>query len=571
MSRTSGRLRRVDSWMRRPLGRWGRLTLLVAMLSAPWVLFFDPIAPFAGAHIPRDPLAISRVYSDDFAFVAASRDLSRTIGNLFVPHITHIVPAWRALTWFLVTCAGSLERVPEVLAVASYGILVATMGLVGRFVARETANEVAGAAAAVATGTTSLMLASATWYSAGQPLWASFAAVAALWYAQDWRRSRSRAALGLCMASTACAGWFWTIGHLAGPVSALYLWVDGRRWCRWAAAAPIAATTLAVGLSLGLGAGRMDSRVGFHGRTAAEAARPVAGLLHTMQAIPESLVLGNLGLAAETTPGQGALLTTGLVALWASRRLRRGGPAACNPLEIAGGALMVGSYLVEWTMRGYLDYQYLRTINAHMLVPWYHVAPQVGWVLFVAGWWSGPRTVDSTRRPSRPPVRLSRGAAMGVLGFSAVLVTLNRPRVEGLWIASTPPMTASEAARFPIPELQRMRANALMLDRAGHQRRHLRRLDLAEKAARSMGIGLDAVHVAFGRVDAPELPDDYDAADLLDLPERGKVVDPARVRQALGRYLFLEPPPRPAWLEPGEAWPPASPRDGAEARDAGGR
>jgi hypothetical protein len=158
-----------------------------------------------------------------------------------------------------------------------------------------------------------------------------------------------------------------------------------------------------------------------------------------------------------------------------------------------------------------------------------------------------------------------------VLGLSAVLVALNRPRVESLWIASTPPITASEAARFPIPELQRMRANALLLDRAAHQRRHLRRLDLAEKAARSMGIGLDAVRAAFGRVDAPELPPDYDAADLLDLPERGSPVDPARVRQALGRYLFLEPPPRPAWLEPGEAWPPAPTREEAGAGDSGGR
>ncbi|AMV36594.1 hypothetical protein [Planctomyces sp. SH-PL62] len=500
-------------------------------------------------------MAVYRVYSDDFAYVSASRDLGRTITNLFMPHNTHIVPAWRVVTWFLVACAGSLERVPDVLAVASYGILAATMMLVGRFAARETGSEVVGAAAAVATGTTSLMLAPATWYSAGQPLWASFAAVAALWYAQEWRRSRSRPALALCMASTACAGWFWTIGHLAGPSAALYLWLDGRR-SRRAAAAPIAATVLAVGLALGLGAGKVDSRVSFHGRTAAEAARPVEGLFHTMQAIPESLVLGNLGLAVETTAGQGALLTIGLVGLWAASRLRRGGFRTCNPMEIAGAAFLVGSYLVEWTVRGYLDYRYLRTINVDMIVPWYHVAPQVGAVLFAAGWWSGPRTAESSRRLSRPPVGLSRASAMGVLAFAAVLVALNRPRVEDLWFNSAPPLTATEQARFPIPELQRMRTNAVMMDEAEHQRRHLRRFDLAEKTALSMGIGLDAVRAAIGRVDAPELPDAYDAVDLLDLPEKGKAVDPDQVRQALARYLFLEPPPRPAWLDPGETWPP---------------
>ena len=68
MSRTAvGIHQRAESWMRRPLGRWGRGALLGAILAAPWVLFFDPIAPFATGHIPRDPLAIYRVYSDDFA------------------------------------------------------------------------------------------------------------------------------------------------------------------------------------------------------------------------------------------------------------------------------------------------------------------------------------------------------------------------------------------------------------------------------------------------------------------------------------------------------------------------
>ncbi|MDG3006721.1 hypothetical protein [Paludisphaera mucosa] len=564
MAKQAGMIARIGSWLRGPLGRWGRAALVLAILTAPWVLFFNPVAPFANGHIPRDPVRIYRVYSDDFAFVSASRDFSRTVGNLFSPHNTHIVPAWRVLTWFLAACAGSLERVPDVLAVASYAILAATMMLMGRLTARETGREDVGAAAAVATGTTSLMLAPATWYAAGQPLWASFAALAALWYAQSWRRSQARPALALCAASTACAGWFWTIGHLAGPSAALYLWLDGRRSCRRAAAVPIAATVFAVGLSLILGAGKVDSRVSFHGRTAAEAAQPVEGFFHTMQAIPESLVLGNLGLAAETTAGQGTVLTLGLFAAWALGRLRQGGLGAFNPIEIAGAAFLGGSYLVEWTVRGYLDYKYLRTINVDMIVPWYHVAPQVGAVLFVVGWWSGPRTPESRRLPMLPPAGLTRGASLGVLAFAAVLVALNRPRVEDLWINSAPAMAPSEARRFPIPELQRMRAGAMMLEQAEHQRGHLRRFDLAEKAAKSMGIGLDAVHAAFGRVDAPLLPDAYDAAELLDLPAKGRPTDPARVRQALGPYLILTPPPRPAWYEPTDPWPPPKPKKAEE-------
>ena len=102
------------------------------------------------AHIARDPLAIYRLYSDDFAYVAASRTLGRTLSNLFVPHNTHIVPAWRVLTWALVAWAGSLEKLPEVLAEASYGILVAVMLLMGRLVARETGRTGLGLAAMAA-------------------------------------------------------------------------------------------------------------------------------------------------------------------------------------------------------------------------------------------------------------------------------------------------------------------------------------------------------------------------------------------------------------------------------------
>jgi hypothetical protein len=109
------------------VGRLGLLLLMVILVSAPWMLFFDPIAFPRRAHIPRDPAAIYRLYSDDFASVAASRTLPRTLANLFVPHNTHIVPAWRVLTWALVAWSGSLVKLPEVLPEAAYGILGMTL------------------------------------------------------------------------------------------------------------------------------------------------------------------------------------------------------------------------------------------------------------------------------------------------------------------------------------------------------------------------------------------------------------------------------------------------------------
>jgi hypothetical protein len=543
------------AWLDRRLGLTGLALLLAFLAAAPSILFFDPIAPFHGGHIARDPTTIYRLYSDDFAYVGASRNLPRTLANLFVPHNTHIVPAWRVLTWVLVAWSGSLARLPEVLAEAAYIILVSVMLLTGHLVARETGRASLGLAAMAGVGTTSIMASPASWYSAGQTLWAGFGILSTLWYAQCLRRSGSVWALMLTAISAMLSGWFWTIGYLGGPVAAIYLWADGRRRCRWAAAVPLSASVAALVIALVLGGRKIDSTVSFHGRTPGEAAGPVAGFLHTAQAIPENLILGNLGLKAQTTASQGMLITLILLGAWAVHRGRRGGIRAFNPLECTGAALVLSSYLVEWTVRGYMPFRSLRTINLGMIVPWYDVIPQIGAVLFVAGWFSGARESESppTVLGAIQPVR--RSGAIGVIVLVVILMVLNRPRVDLLWRNWVPALIPAERTMFPIQSMRTLRAAALLLDRAAWQRRHLRRLDQAQEAATSLGIGRDGIHAALGRLDMPELPKVYDAAELLDLPERGSVADPQQVRRALGPYLFKEQEPRPAWLPPDEPWP----------------
>ena len=180
---------------------------------------------------------------------------------------------------------------------ASYGILVAVMLMAGRLVARETGRIGPGLAATAMVGTTSLMLTPGhRGIPAGQPLWAGLGILAALWYAQSYRRRRAVAQPGARRRSPRrVAGGFWSAGHLAGPVAAVYLWLDGRRRCRLAAAVPLAATAAAVVLMLSMAARPMDSTVSFHGRTVREAANPIQGAITTAQAIPENLVFANLG------------------------------------------------------------------------------------------------------------------------------------------------------------------------------------------------------------------------------------------------------------------------------------
>jgi hypothetical protein len=572
--------------LNRPVGRLGLAVLFVWIVTAPAVLFFDPATyrPGRRGHVAREPLGFYRLFSDDVAYVAGSRTWERTASNLFVPHNTHIVPVWRLVTWGLVAGAGSLERLPEVLAIASYSILVAVMLLTGRLVARETGRVGLGLAAMVLVGTTSLMVSPAAWFSAGQPLWAGFGILATLGSAQSYRRSGRWPALLAAGLWAPLAGWIWTIGHLAGPVAAVSLWIDGRRRCRRAAAILLAATALAVALSLALAARPMDSRVSFHGRTIRDAIRPLQGILSTAQAIPENLVLGNLGLTVETTPIQGVVLTLALILLWVGRRWRwprrrptgRAAEAAgvdaaaapglaFNPLECAGAALVLGSYLVEWSFRGYLEYHNLRTLNLRAIVPWYDLIPQLGAVLFAAGWWSGPRRAGGPPAPRAKPARLSRRDALGLGVLALVLVVLNRPRVDALVRNSAPALLPSERELFMTDRLQTLRASALLVNQADWQRQYLRRLDRAEPVARRLRIGRDAIRAAFGHLWVPgaiggypppgqfEL---YDVAGLLDIPDRGRALDLTTVRAALGPFLDPEKEPRPDWIGSKEPWPP---------------
>ena len=547
--------------LRTTIPRLGGAALALLTLSAPWLLFFDPIPWFRNGHIPLDPLESYRLLSDDFAYVSGSRTLERTLENLFVPHNTHIVPAWRLLTWALVSASGKLSRIPETLAVASYAILVAVMVLMGRLVARESGRTCAGFAAAALVGTSSLMLAPATWYSASQPLWAGYAILAALWYAQNLRRGGTWRSVGLCAVAAAIAGWFWTVGYLAGPVASLYLWLDGRRRCRRLAAIPSLASVAAVVIASALGAAKIDSTVSFHGRTATQAADPLQGLLHTAQAIPENLIFANLGLRARTTQAQGLILSSLFVAAWIRHRRLRGGRLAFTPLECAGAFLVFSSYLIEWTVRGYLDFDYLRTLSQIHIVPWYDAIPWIGGVLFGFGWWCGPGPADRGDQAPRRAVPLSLLGGLAVTGLVTTLIVLQRPRVELLWRNSVPPLVEAELSRFPIVELKSMRAHLLLLERAAWQRRHLRRLDLAQDLIDRLGIDLATVKQAFGRLDMPELPEVYDAAGLLRPPTRVRSHHAEEIQRGLSPLIFLEREPMPPWIPPGVPWPPRQSAD----------
>jgi hypothetical protein len=547
------------------------------------------VVSLAPLYLFADPIRTYRLHSDDFAYLGASRTLARTIQNLFVPHNTHIVPAWRLLTWGVIACARDLAHLQTTLAIASYGALVLTMLLIGHFIAHETGKTCVGIAAMLAMGTTSLLKFAASWYSAGQTLWAGIGILGMLILLQDWRRLGGTWRLILAAFAAWVAGGFWTIGHAAGPVGAVYLWSDGRPRARRAAIVPLSATGLAIAIALILGGRQIDATISFHGRTAEQAFDPYVGMSHTLQAIPEDLVLGNAGVVTKTTVWQGMILSLLIAGLWAwSRRqgwtedhdsrarVARTAFAAYSvaliagiiviamivkrrpttqdlaayaafaalgaivisergsPLERAGAALLLSAYLVEWSFRGYFTYDNLRGV-----VPWYDTIPHIGAVLFVAGWW----TRANLPVPTNALAPLTRGGATGILVFAVAMIVVHQPRVDTLFIESVPKMNEREANIFVTRKLQKLRAEFLADARAQWQHRHLKRLDHAESRARELGIGRQGIAGAFGRIKIPDLPKVYDAALLLGLPWRGVETDPIRIRRALAPDFAMEPEP----------------------------
>lgn len=514
--------------MSRPVGLALSASLVVIILLAPACLF-------------RDTLRTNRLHSDDFAYLAASRSLDRMAENLFQPHNTHVVPAWRVLTWAVMSAAGSLFHLPRTLMLVAYGALVLTMLSTGLLVRRETGKDWLACAAMMALGTTSVMRSSATWYSSGQTLWAALGVLWMLLWLQAWRTRGGAWRLAAAAAMAWLAGAFWTIGHAAGPVGTAYLWLDERRRARPAAVVPLVATVLSIALAWSLGGRNIDARISFHGRSQNEAADARAGITHTLQSIPEHLVFENLGLEVETTPLQGAALSFVLIGLWVTTWRHGGRP---TPMECAGATLLLLAYLVEWTFRGYLPFSSLRGV-----VPWYDTIPHVGFVLLLAGC-ADRLSRTSERPPSARAQRLTRRQALALLIALFGMAAVHTRRVETLFMRSVPALNAAESDVYRTHELQLARARYLAEEFASRQRQNLARLDQAQALARRLGVGRAQIAEVFGRIDALELPPVYDALGLLDLPWDGNDVGSAQAREALRGLLAASQPPQAPLRQP---------------------
>lgn len=518
-----------ERWWRRP----GPRGLLAALI---------PLIVIAPAWMLRDDLRTFWLFGDDFIYIAESRDGATTVRHLLEPHNAHIVPLFRIWTYVLVAVSGRLVNLPVVFGAASYLGLVVAMLAVGHFVARESARPALGLSAMAMLGISTVTHPAVTWFSAGQALWAGTAIVAALILAQEWCARGAAWRLALVALAIALAPAVWSGGLIAGPAVIVYILI--RKEGRQARGPAVFLGGLTIALAaLVLVLSRRNIQ---HSDVVWEThrgtwPRPVQALLSTAQALVESCAFGNLGVSASIAPAQAVALLICLACfwVWSKGRVRR-----VSALELTGATIAVGGCLMVYTFRGNWAYSELRTLG------WYHAIPQVGTIVFAAGWWSAL---------SPPRIRtIELGEVIAVLGLVVLFCLIQGPRSEQMLIDAAPAFSAGEALSFPSTELRRERALYFKAEQRDRQRRALARLDRVDDILARANVNPDALRARFGRVLVPGIPEQQLGCDAIDLlTRRSGAGDPAqalaRSRAELVELLTPEVPPTPFWLKPDDS------------------
>lgn len=515
-------------WRRR--APWSSVAALVALIL---------VAP---AWMLREELRSFWLFGDDFVYIAEARDGATTLAHLLEPHNAHVVPVFRLWTYLLVTVSGRLANLPNVFAGAAYFGLIAAMLATGHFVAHETGRLAVGLSAMAILGISTVTHPSVTWYSAGQALWAGTAIVATLIAAQSWCARGGNRRLVLVAVGTVIAPTIWSGGLIAGPAAIAYLWIRRGHDARRLMALLAVLTAMVTALILALSQQHIQQSEVVWESHRGVWPRPLQALLNSAQALAESCLFGNLGLYATTAPAQAVALLTCLACFWA---WTRGGVRRINALELSGATVAIGGCLLAYTFRGNWPYQELRTLG------WYHAIPQVGSLLFAAGWWS------ALSAPENPSIDVGR--VLAVLGLVVAFCVIQAPRGEQILIDSAPPFSPGEASTFPSTELRRERALYFKAERRDRQRRALARLDRVDTIVSRAKLSPGALRERIGRVLLPGIPEQQlgcDAFDLLSRPrsgaaERNEV--PGSTRAELTELLRPEVPPTPFWLRPDDA------------------
>jgi hypothetical protein len=515
----------IRRWLSRPAPIWLILALAALLFAGPaWLL--------------RDELRSLPLLHDDFAYIAASRDWPTLRAHLLEPHNAHVVPVFRIWTFALVVLSGRLANLPAVFAAAGYLGLIAAMLALGYLIARETRQLAAGLSAMTILGISTVTHPAVTWFSASQALWAGTAILVAIALAQRWFEKGGASWLAAIAVTTFLAPAIWSGGLLAAPAVVIYLYFKKQKRARGPAILLAGITLSSVVLILILSHGQIQGAEIVWEKRRDVWPRPIQILLHTAQVLVEECVCGNLGLSVTTTPRQAVALLFALAVLYTwSRR----GRVAWNALEASGAFIALGGCLLVFFFRGNRPYTDLRAYG------WYHTIPQIGAILFAAGWW--------TALSEPAPSRMTIGQAAMVLLLAFVFCLIQIPRAAQQLIQSAPELASTEAGLFPSTELLAGRARYFKVELHERQVRALIRLDRLDALLTDLNASPESLRDAFGHVLIPGISDEqlsFDAFSLLSPRPRNPKASAALAAQSLLLIDLLrpEPEPVPPWLEP---------------------
>jgi hypothetical protein len=499
------------------------------MAAIPWAVTFLLAMAICAAPLAiwGVPLRWFELKADDFAYLARSRSAASLRDHLIAPHNGHIVPLFLVETHVLARLAGTLEALPNTLRWASYLTLVMSALLTGHVVAWETGRAAWGLIAMAAVAFTSVLGTVLLWYSAGQALAAGAMILLMLAALQAWRSNGRWWSLLLGAMAALAAPLLWTAGYTAGLVGCAYLWADGRRRCRRAALLPLAISVITFCFARIVMPRFVAVPADVSPVSTMVKIEPGSAVVHTAQGICEALIFNNLGLDAPTTGSQALVIVAMLAVIWTLGRHRPGLPGqrltlGFTPLEAAGAVLVISSFGMIFAVRGAET-----TFDGLRALGWYDAIPELGAVLFAAGWWSGPADPP-------PPAAITPPSAEELLIFvlvAVIMLVLQIPRADRV-IFQYDGLSAQYRQESVI------RTPAELRDKALVQRHALATLDQLEHTARLRGLDRTAVATDARRVQIPGMPVGFPgvgAAELLDLPDSTpKSLDPDQPRNRKG-------------------------------------
>jgi hypothetical protein len=315
--------------------------------------------------------------------------------------------------------------------------LVLGMLLLYVFVRRELNHPLFGLVAMTLFGVTSVYQQAVFWFAASFSVLALDTLLLALLAAQRWRRTGRPLDLGLAVLGAGLAPAWFASGVLAGPVVALYLLPWGKEeWKRpmaWLAMiAPLLGTAGFLAVSLPRTAPVIMNLEHYEGKSPFEKFNVGEGAVRTSRSVVDNLLPGQVGFGGVgvSLPLPATALALELLAV-AGWWWWRG--ADDFRLLLLGVGLIVSSYLLVYSARAAWGYDGVMTTNAWSR---YHLLPQLGLTLFVAGGLPG-------RGFDRHGVGLTRRQVRGVAILIGLCFLFQLPRGIAAYFGPLPELTAT--------------------------------------------------------------------------------------------------------------------------------